>query len=119
MPYTPPYHTPGRRLWVRVVLPLIGLVGVCLINYWLFRRLFGADYLKWYVNAGPFIGLATGAFATAWGELDNNTGLVSANPLDYIGACLQIAGLPMIAIGGHVRPAYQPDKGLRWDALLS
>jgi hypothetical protein len=118
MPHIRPHNTPSKRLWIRVVLLLIGLISVCLINYWLFRRLFGSNYLRWYVSAGPFIGLATAAFAAAWGKLDNNTGLVSAIPLDYIGACLQTAGLPIVAFGGHPQSKYQLRKVPGWDHLF-
>src|SRR5205807_9487620 len=44
---------------------------------------------------------ATAAFCASWGKLDNQTGLVSANPLDYFGACLQLVGLPLRVFGGH------------------
>lgn len=90
---------------------------MCLLNYWLFCELFGSNYFRWYVSAGPFIGLATAAFSEAWGELDKNTELVSANPLYYIAACLQIVGLPIVAIAGHPQSKYQLRK-IGWDHLL-
>ena len=96
-------RSPAKTFMTEVVLPLAGLVSICLINYFIFRRLFHSNYLRWYVSAGPFIGLATAAFGAAWGKLDNNTGLVSAVPLDYIGACLQAAGLPLYVFGGTLQ----------------
>jgi hypothetical protein len=102
-----------------VVLPAAALVCVCAVNYWVFPRLFDSNYLRWYVSAGPFIGLATAAFGAAWGKLDNNTGLISAVPLHYIGACLQVVGLPVLVFGGHVRSKNQPRGVGVWNVLFT
>lgn len=93
-----------------VALPLAGLVSICLINYFVCRRLFASNYLRWYVSAGPFIGLATAAFGAAWGGLDNNVGLISANPLRYIRSCLLVAGLPIYVFGGVLLSRNQPQR---------
>lgn len=88
----------------KVVLPFIGLVGICVINSFLFK-IFGfgwRGYLELYVKAGPFIALALVAFGAAWETLDNNPGMVSSNPSDYISACKRLAGLPFFAFGGHL-----------------
>jgi hypothetical protein len=74
-----------------------------MVNMWVFRTYFGRNYIDWYLSAGPFIALATAAFGAAWGSLDKNPALVSANPLIYFSACLQVAGLPLVAIGAHMR----------------
>src|SRR5437773_10891103 len=90
-----------KQFWFRILLSYIALVGITIIDYWAFS-FFNADYLRWYVNAGPFIGLATATFAAAWGQLDKHIGLISANLLAYIGECLQVVGLPVQVIGGHI-----------------
>ncbi|MDB5801256.1 MAG: hypothetical protein JWL63_2195 [Rhodocyclales bacterium] len=90
----------------RSLLWLLALLVLCGINYALFRTLFALDYFDWYRHAGPVIGLATAVFSAAWGGMDKNTGLISADPRHYCGACLQVAGLPMLAFGGHLR--HQP-----------
>jgi len=84
-------------------LALVGLGLVSVANVFAFRAFFDRSYVEWYSNAGPFIALATAAFGAAWGGLDKNPALVSANPLAYVGACFQVAGLPLIAIGAHLR----------------
>ena len=90
------------RFLITIAIPLMALIAVCTLNYFLFRFFrVGSGYFRWYVNAGPFIGLATAAFGASWGKLDNQTGLISANPLDYVGACLQLVGLPVRVFGGH------------------
>jgi hypothetical protein len=91
------------RAWVMIALTFIGLLLTCAANTWAFRTFFERSYLEWYSAAGPFIALATAAFGAAWGGLDKNPALVSANPLRYFGACLQVAGLPLFAIGAHLK----------------
>lgn len=86
-----------------IALALVGLLLVSAANVVAFRVFFDRSYLEWYANAGPFIALATAAFGAAWGGLDKNPALVSANPLAYVGACFQVAGLPLIAAGAHLR----------------
>jgi hypothetical protein len=86
-----------------IALALVGLLLVSAANVVAFRVFFDRSYLEWYANAGPFIALATAAFGAAWGGLDKNPALVSANPLAYVGACFQVAGLPLIAVGAHLR----------------
>jgi hypothetical protein len=91
---------------------------MCIFTYWIFRWCFDLNYLHWYVDAGPFIGLATAAFGAAWGGLDKNTGLVSANPLDYVGGCFQVIGLPIYVFGGHIKSENQPRPLPVWESLL-
>lgn len=105
-----PDRSPARTFMTEVALPLAGLISLCLINYFIFRRLFHSNYLRWYVSAGPLIGLATAAFGAAWGGLDNNVGLISANPLRYIRSCKMAAGLPIYVFGGVVLSKNQPQR---------
>jgi hypothetical protein len=86
-----------------IALTFVGLLLACALNVWAFRTFLARSYIEWYSNAGPFIALATAAFGAAWGGLDKNPALVSANPLAYVGACLQVAGLPLISVGAHLR----------------
>ena len=86
-----------------IALTFVGLLLACAVDVWTFRAFLDRSYIEWYSNAGPFIALATAAFGAAWGGLDKNPALVSANPLAYIGACFQVAGLPLIAVGAHLR----------------
>jgi hypothetical protein len=86
-----------------IALTFVGLLLACAVDVWAFRAFLARSYFEWYSNAGPFIALATAAFGAAWGGLDKNPALVSANPLAYVGACFQVAGLPLIAVGAHLR----------------
>jgi hypothetical protein len=93
---------------------------MCFLNYWIFHRFLNSNYLKWYVGAGPFIGLATAAFGAAWGKLDNITGLISAHPLYYAGTCCMTAGLPIYVFGGHLghRKAQTPLESIAGSILV-
>ena len=100
-----------------IVLTFVGFLVVCGLNVWIFRTVFGRNYLEWYANAGPIIALATVAFGSAWGGLDKNPALISTNPLNYLGAWLQVAGLPLMAIGTHVHSSNQP-RPLGFEVVL-
>ena len=105
-----------KRLLLEFVLPFLALAAICVVNSLIIQKFFSVSpkrYLEWYVAAGPFIGLALVAFGAAWDGLDKNVGLVSANPRTYIIACSKLAGLPMFALGGHLK-----SKGHNlWDLL--
>ncbi|MEP6706038.1 MAG: hypothetical protein ABJC05_00885 [Pyrinomonadaceae bacterium] len=113
------FHPSPVTIFLReVALPLAGLVSLCLVNYFVFHRFFHSHYLRWYISAGPFIGLATAAFGAAWGGLDNNVGLISANPRRYIRACRLAAGLPIYVFGGVLRSKNQPRSISKRDILF-
>lgn len=117
-----PDHSSSRvtAFFLEIALPFLGLVAICLINSWVFHRLFARSitgYLNWYVNTGPFINLAVAAFGAAWSAVDNNIGLVSAHPLTYIRSCSKLAGLPIYALGGHLRSENHHGQSF-WDLLF-
>ena len=95
-----------KRLLLEFVLPFLALAAICVINSLIIKEVFSVSprrYLDWYVETGPLIAIALVAFGAAWKELDQNIGLVSANPRTYIIACSKLAGLPMFAFGGHLK----------------
>lgn len=95
------------------------LLAAAALNYWIFARLWAADYLRWYAHAGPFIALATGAFGAAWGGLDNNPRLISAHPCVYLAACFQVAGLPIYAFGTHFRHPSAGQRAPAWETFAA
>lgn len=94
------------------------LIGLVVAAWWTFR-VAGHDYWEFWLHSGPLIGLATAAFGSAWGGLDRNAGLVSADPLDYAGAALQVAGVPLVAFGGHMKSDNHARPVAAWDTLLT
>jgi hypothetical protein len=108
-----------KRFLLEWALPFLGLAAIVFINSLLIQKLFStglSGYIKWYLSAGVFISLAVAAFGAAWGEIDHNVGLVSANPLKYLKACSKLAGLSIFAFGGHLRKENHDGHPL-WDLL--
>jgi hypothetical protein len=65
--------------------------------------LFKTPYLSWYLKNGVLIGFVTTIASLVWGDINRQNGLISSHPLDYLGSCLQVAGLPLIVLGAHMR----------------
>ena len=110
-----------KRVLLEFVLPFLGLAAICLVNSFIVHKVFSVSswrYLQWFVEAGPFIGLALTAFGAAWDALDSNLGLVSTNPRSYIIACTKLAGLPIFAFGGHLKSDNNNGINL-WDVLVA
>lgn len=102
------------------------LLGLCLllvllaVDHNIFLAWFGTSHLQWYVSVGAGIGVVTSVASLAWGDLERHPGLVSAHPLDYLGSCMQLVGLPIHALGTHLRrDGSQPRPGTALDALLA
>lgn len=102
-----------RRLGALALLA--GLVATAWIGF----EVMGGNYPAFWLKSGPVIGLATGAFGWAWGKMDRNAGLISADPMIYCGAALQVAGLPLVSFGGHLRRANQLKALSTRDMLLT
>ena len=109
-----------KRFLTEYFLPFLCLAAICVVNSLIIQKIFSVSpkrYLEWYVATGPFIGLALIAFGAAWDGMDKNVGLVSANPRTYIDACSKLAGLPIFALGGHLRSKHRDGVNL-WDAFV-
>jgi len=88
--------------WQRGLVGLLVLLLLVLINWWVFREWLGLDYFQWYLDKGAVIGLGAAAVSMVWGKMREHTGLISANPLDYIGSYMQLVGLPFLVLGTHL-----------------
>ncbi|WP_172328077.1 hypothetical protein [Mangrovicoccus sp. HB161399] len=64
---------------------------------------FGQSYAQWYLASGALISLGLAAIGWAWPGWEANAGLISANPREFCGAALQVAGLPLRVMGTHLR----------------
>lgn len=91
------------RRKLAAIAGLVFMIALVVMDYWLFEILFGDNYFKWYLSVGPFVGLATAIIAASFGSLEKHTGLISAHPLDYLGASLQACGLPIFVLGTHLK----------------
>jgi hypothetical protein len=79
------------------------LLALLVVDQWIFSTWFKTTHLNWYLANGALIGLVTSITSMAWGDMSKHIGLISPNPFDYIGACLQLAGLPIYTLGTHLR----------------
>jgi predicted permease len=68
------------------------------------------SYLDWYLENGAVIGIATAAVAMVWGDMRQHTGLISANPWQYIASYLQLVGLPIFVFGTHLKSSKSSTK---------
>ena len=85
---------------MRVVSAVVGLVllsGLAVLDWLVFRAWFDSDYLRWYLENGALIAVVFGLVTLAWGDLNKVTGLVSAQPLEYLAGCVALATLPSLA----------------------
>lgn len=96
------------------------LLGLSIINNWIFMTWFNTTYPKWYLANGALIGLVSSVASLAWGDLNKHAGLISAHPFGYMGACLQLVGLPIYTIGTHLKgPRNQPETISLFDQLVT
>jgi riboflavin synthase len=71
----------------------LGIILAMIAVNWFLFRLFGGKYFLWYLKNGPIISLATAFLGPTWTSLKARTGLISAHPAVYLGACMQILGV--------------------------
>jgi hypothetical protein len=77
---------------MRAVQGFVVLVGAIALNAVLIRALFDADYLGLYLSYGALASLVAVVFTLAWGDaIERHTGLISANPFEYVGSYLLLA----------------------------
>jgi len=93
----------NKRSFVPFLIGFVIILALIGLNLWLFPILFNTSYLEWYLKNATLIGFVTGIIALAWGGLDRQAGLISSHPLDYLGACTQLVGIPVLVIGTHMR----------------
>lgn len=56
-------------------------------------------YLHFFLENGSLIGLVTAVVAIAWGNLNEQAGLISSSPGQYLKACFQVIRLPVTVLG--------------------
>ncbi|GAB4363441.1 MAG: hypothetical protein Kow0042_01360 [Calditrichia bacterium] len=74
-------------------LILLIFVGVILLNQWIFERLWGIRYLSLYIQNGAQLSWVLSLVALIWGDLNQNSLLIGARPLEYIAGHFQLLGV--------------------------
>lgn len=72
---------------------------------WVFRTCLEMSYVDWYITNGTLISIAASLFAVVWKDLNNNEGLISANPTLFLAANLMLIGSHFQVIGYHLTKA--------------
>jgi hypothetical protein len=86
------------------LLGLTVLVGMAFLNELAFRTWLDTDYPRWYLENGAVIGLVFTLVTLAWGDINRERLLISANPLEYGGASLELLTAPWSSLAAMIRP---------------
>ena len=96
------------RLTHPVVSAVVGLAvigGLVALNGVAFSAWLDTEYVRWYLDNGAAITLVFGIVTLAWGDLNSETGLISAHPAEYVGASWAALGVPWFALSAMFRRA--------------
>jgi len=69
------------------------------------------SYFAWYINNGATISLAIAFLALIWGKLESEQrGLLSWNPVEFLGTCVVLVGIFLQMLGGALAPGRSSDQ---------
>ncbi len=88
---------------LRTIGAFLAIPLLIAVNWLAFGVFSEKSYLAWYLQAGTVISLATGFLGLIWENLAARKALISANPAEYFGACLQLTGAFCYSLGTHHR----------------
>ncbi len=99
-----------------------GIITLALVaDYVIFQFLLDANYVHWYVANGAELALVLTVFALAV-KLDDERGLVSAHPAQYVGAWFAFFGQGFMWLSGLLKPGSgtsNPGSVPFWDSLVT
>jgi hypothetical protein len=110
------FHLEHYRL--SIIFAMLVLLGLTLLNIWLFNTFFHRSYFSWYVKAGPLIGLVSAVAATALGGLDKDSGFISKNPYEYLGSYFQLVGITFLAFATMLSSKSHTKRPSIFDSLI-
>jgi hypothetical protein len=94
----------GVPLW-RVVGFYSLVPGLLVLDWALFRYLLGTDYVVWYLANGALIAVGAAFVSRIWESVEGlGRPLISADPVAYYGACLQVVGVTVLMAANAGRP---------------
>jgi hypothetical protein len=98
------FPIPRRQRVLGGLLGLAVLFAVALLNELVFRAWLHTDYPRWYLDNGAVIGFVFTLVTLAWGDINRSRLLISANPLEYAAASLELLTAPMTSLAAMIRP---------------
>ena len=85
------------------LLAIVTIIGLILLNHWIFDVLFDADYLLWYINNGALIGAGVTFISLASKEFKKDVDAVSANPGIYFATYFKYLAIIYFDFGTYLR----------------
>jgi hypothetical protein len=92
------------RRGLTAVVGLAGFAGLIAVDELVLRALFETHYLSWYLANGAMVSLVVAFVTLAWGDLNALTDLISAHPLEYARAHVNLCTLPNQSLGAIQAP---------------
>lgn len=88
-------------------LIVLGLmIGILVLDQWVFQRLFGVTHWRWYIENGVEISFVAAAMALVWKDiLELMPSLISAEPAVYFSAQFHLVGVCVEALGVQLQSA--------------
>jgi len=84
--------------WKGFILSVLILAAWIWGLHWLFARFTGTSYVRWYVQNGTVIGIATAFLALVWQGLEAQKGLLAWHPGKFLASCMSLAAVVYAAI---------------------
>jgi hypothetical protein len=81
----------------RIAFSALLIIGLVVLNRWLFRVWFDLDYFRWYLDNGALFSIVFGFVGLAGARPDESLGLISLNPQDYVVAVFSLTSWPLLA----------------------
>lgn len=81
----------------RIAISVLLIIGLIVLNRWLFRIWFDLDYFRWYLDNGALFSIVFGFVGLAGARPDESIGLISLNPQDYLVAVFGLTAWPLLA----------------------
>lgn len=79
------------------------IIGLILLNRWIFAALFDTDYLLWYISNGSLIGAGVTFVSLASKEFKKDVDAISANPGIYVAAYFKYLAIIYFDFGTYLR----------------
>ena len=83
-----------RKGWFYFLL----ILGLIALNQFVFNYFLKVSYFEWYLANSSLIGAVTVLVTFVW-DVNKVKGLISVNPLDYLGSYMQLIGVQLYAFG--------------------
>jgi len=101
------------------ILYLLFFIGLGVLWQWLFRIAFHENYVRRCLEFGPSALIFNALITAIWSDFDNDTDLVSANPLIFVGAWLFVGARISISFANASRRIFsvREEPPAKWEYI--